>query len=267
MPATHAPRTRAATPVHAAPPVFTRAAIRRVDRRAASRYHLAGPVLMENAGAALARAAIRHLAPGGRVLILCGPGNNGGDGLVAARHLAIAGIPLTIILTAAAKAFSPDAETNHHAARAMRLPIVSATTSPGLASTLRAIAALRPTDLVIDALLGTGLNRPVAADSIPARLITALNACRAVGPARTRPFILAVDIPSGLDADTGKPRVEPARATAPPTAVIADLTLTLVGPKRGMLLPPAKPFVGTIEHDPVGIPLEPSRSPRSHRSR
>src|SRR5436309_9994620 len=77
---------------------FTRAALRELDRRAVEEFHIPILVLMENAGRAVAEAARRHLQQRSRVLILAGPGNNGGDGLVAARHLTNAGIPVAVLL-------------------------------------------------------------------------------------------------------------------------------------------------------------------------
>ena len=194
-------------------------------------------VLMENASRGLALQALRMLGfpdhpPGANVLIVCGGGNNGGDGLAAARHLHNAGAGCTIALTRPADRYTGDAATNLHIVQAMDLQIVDAADDP--AGTL---AGLPPADLVLDGLLGTGLDRDVQPplDAV----IEFIN--RQPAP------VLAIDIPSGLDCDTGRPR---------PAAVRAAATVTFVGAKQGFLEPGAGAYTGQVIVTDIGVPRE-----------
>lgn len=205
------------------PLIFTREAIRRLDRLAVERFHMPSIVLMENAGASIAAAAMGLLGRSRKVAIYCGPGNNGGDGLVAARHLHNAGVEVQVI--PAPGDCSGDAAINLAIVRAMRVPVVEHPTAPGL---------------VIDALLGTGLDRPVQGKM--AEQIAAINRWGVRGVQ-----ILSVDLPSGLDADTGRPLG---------TAVRADLTVTLCGWKAGFVRRESRKFTGRIAVGDIGVPRE-----------
>ncbi|MFN3370568.1 MAG: NAD(P)H-hydrate dehydratase [Sphingomonadaceae bacterium] len=178
--------------------------------------------LMQVAGAAVATAAAAHLpASSGRVLVLAGPGNNGGDGFVAARLLAEAGHGVTVATLLPTEALKGDAA---RAAAAFAGPIV-------------APEAADPAgfDLVIDALFGIGLARPPAGAA--AALIERVNA--AAVP------VLAIDIPSGVDADTG---------AAPGPAIRATETLTFHTPKPGHLLLPGRLLAGQLTVADIGLP-------------
>jgi hydroxyethylthiazole kinase-like uncharacterized protein yjeF len=197
--------------------LFTAAEQRELDRLAAE-AGLPTRVLMESAGAAVAGAALA-MKPR-RAMVYCGPGNNGGDGSVAARFLRDAGVETSIWYTQPAR--GSDAES---AARAW-------------ASGTGRIEAGQG-DVVIDAVFGSGLSRPPEGAEG--------NAIRAMNQARERGArVFAIDVPSGADADTG--------AVYPVHLAQADVTVTLHAPKRGLYLYPAAGCAGEIRIAPLGIP-------------
>jgi ADP-dependent NAD(P)H-hydrate dehydratase / NAD(P)H-hydrate epimerase len=177
--------------------------------------------LMENAGGAVARATLAMCAPRGRVAVLCGPGNNGGDGFVAARHLHGAGLDVRLALLGPLGALKGDA-----AAMAQRcgLPITPLTPS-----------SIDGAQLIVDALFGAGLARPLA--GVAAEVVAALN--------RSRVPVLAVDVPSGLDGSTGE-------AAGPVVAAVR--TVTFFRRKPGHLLLPGRLLCGEINVADIGIP-------------
>ncbi|ACL26095.1 bifunctional ADP-dependent NAD(P)H-hydrate dehydratase/NAD(P)H-hydrate epimerase [Chloroflexus aggregans] len=189
-------------------------------------------VLMERAGVGVATAALHHFAPlGGRdVLVLVGPGNNGGDALVAARHLADAGAQVLLYCWRRTQV-----DANLSACRARHLREVHATDDPDgkLLS-----AALQTAVLVIDGLLGTGA-RPPQADL--AAIITTVNEVRSQ---RTDLRVLSIDIPSGVAADDGRVAT---------VAIKADLTVATGLLKRGVLLWPGRGYAGTLVVAPIGL--------------
>lgn len=217
--------------------IFTRQQVREVDERAVHDYGIPGIVLMENASRGLALQALRllewpNVRDDARVLIVCGGGNNGGDGLAAARHLHNAGLDVGIVLTKPAHAYKGDAEINLNICRSMKLDIVIAPDDP--------VAALRGQprcDLLLDGLLGTGLTSEVREP---------LDAVIAWINEQPAP-VLAIDIPSGLDCDTGKPLG---------CAVKADATVTFVGVKRGFAHQHAREYIGDITVTDIGVPRE-----------
>jgi NAD(P)H-hydrate epimerase len=204
--------------------------IRRIDRLAVEQYAMPSILLMENAGHNAAR-IIETEYPLGiyrRVVIFCGPGNNGGDGFVIARHLHNTGRTITIILTVPAGKLKGDALTNYQIVSKMPVPILPADAAE---------ESLAGTDLVIDALLGTGFAgepRPPL-DSI----IQKIN--------RSGKPVVAVDVPSGLDCSTGIP----AQAT-----IRANLTITFVAAKTVFLTPTATPYLGKLQIADIGAPKE-----------
>ncbi len=203
--------------------------MRGLDRAAIEDYGILGLVLMENAGRAVAEAAARMLDGSGRVVVVCGSGNNGGDGFVAARHLSNRSVEVEVYLLAAVDDLQGDAATNCHIGQQMDLPIFE---NPDPA-TLE--AAVNSADLVIDAILGTGISGEVRD---PAQ-----SAIAAINQSQAR--VLAVDIPSGISGDTGVEMGE---------AVWADRTLTFGLPKIGHYCYPGRDHCGEIELVDISLP-------------
>ncbi len=205
--------------------------VRSMDRRASERFGVTGLQLMENAGARVAAAAVRMRRGDGPVLILAGKGNNGGDGLVAGRHLQTEGVPVVVALVCREDEVSGDARVNLDIARRCGLDLRVVAEESGLG----ALGALRPS-LVIDALLGTGVHgapRGVTAAAI--RLVGEFSAP-----------VLAVDVPSGLDADSGR---------AEGDCVRADRTVTMGCLKPGLVQYPGRTLAGEVEVAAIGWPL------------
>jgi NAD(P)H-hydrate epimerase len=220
--------------------VLSRQGARDIDRLAAEQYGIPSILLMENAAFHLADVAM-HLteeAEGARVLIFCGPGNNGGDGLALARHLHNAGASVEIMLAAPVSEYTGDAAINLGIARKMELPIVRlAEDADGDAG--RAVDRFAP-DLVVDALLGTGITSTVREPI--AGLIGWVNALGRKGAT-----VLAVDLPSGLDCDSGEPLG---------AAVQADVTVSFVGLKKGFTSLTAQGYIGEVIVVDIGAPRE-----------
>ncbi|MBW2243373.1 MAG: NAD(P)H-hydrate epimerase, partial [Deltaproteobacteria bacterium] len=204
-------------------PLVTAEEMRALDRHTIEGLGIPGELLMECAGQLVAREAEAMLSAGGQVWILCGAGNNGGDGWVAGRHLHARGVPVQILPASPPGELHGDAAVN--AARAERVGVPTGTR-------LRARAG----DVIVDALFGTGLRRPVEGEL--ARWIREI----AEQPADVR--VLAVDLPSGLDANTGQ---------VLGVAVEADVTLTLGLPKLGLALEPGRRHAGRIRVGRIGI--------------
>ena len=203
--------------------------MRSLDRAAIDDYGIPSVVLMENAGRAVAEAAAQMLDGPGRVVVVCGRGNNGGDGFVAARHLSNRSVPVEVYLLAAVDDLQGDAATNCHIAQQMNLPICESP-DPAVLE-----AALSSADLIVDAILGTGISGAVRGPAKAA--ISAINQ----SPAR----VLAVDIPSGISGDTGQ---------VMGVAVQADRTLTFGLPKIGHYCYPGRDHCGEIELVDISLP-------------
>ncbi len=200
--------------------VLTNDQMSRADRAAVA-AGIASQTLMENAGRAVAEQAMAMVKPGSRVSVLCGPGNNGGDGLVAARLLKRASYDVRLHLIGDKSALKGDAAD---AARRWDGPVRAMDT-----------AALQSMHLVIDALFGAGLSRPP--DGIAAAMIEAINTSGLP--------ILSVDVPSGLDGTTGE---------APGAVVQATRTITFFRKKPAHLLLPGRALCGEIILADIGIP-------------
>lgn len=208
--------------------------------------------MMENAGRATAMAIQRRLgARGKRVLVLVGPGNNGGDGLVAAHYLRDMDAKVTCYL------WKRDIDDDENFARAKkdRVPMLWSEDDEGFVA-LRGL--LVGADAVVDALLGVGVDRPIGG-TLEEILRVAREALEGHGPraqmaetvpsssAAPKPLIVAVDCPTGLNCDTG---------ALDPAALPADLTVTFAYPKQGLLLFPGAEAVGHIVVADIGIPPE-----------
>ena len=208
--------------------------MRRIDRRTIERHRIPEIVLMENAGRQVAtllsslHGDLRSL----RVLLLCGPGNNGGDAMVTARLLFDAGVDCRAILFARAAGLRDSAAAAHEAARRVGVRI-DAVRSPVAWRRLR--RALSQCDIVVDGLLGTGLSRPV--EGLFAEVIDAVN--------RSGREVIAVDIPSGLRGDS---------PTVSGAAIRARHTVTFARPKIPHLFGPASALCGTVHVADIGIP-------------
>ena len=210
-----------------------------VDRLTTERYRIPSILLMENAGRRCAEElakAVPDLAKK-RVVILCGRGNNGGDGFVAARWLSIGGARPDIFLFASPESLAGDAGTNYKIAEAMRLPIQALPDAAAIAARFSDMNALPEADVIVDALFGTGLARPIGTDFLPV-LDWVERAC-------ARAFIMAVDIPSGLAADSSE---------IPGPVIKANLTVTFSALKPAHVLSPAADFAGKIVLTPIGSP-------------
>lgn len=217
--------------------VLSRDGARALDAAATARLGIPGVLLMERASLEVARLVVERIESGawGRpsaarpVLVVCGPGSNGGDGHAIARHLAVAERPVVVARVGAARA-GTDAALMHS--------IVDRLVAAG--SPLEVVGA-EPADwprrpsLVIDALLGTGLDRPVSGEF--AEAIAAIN--------RLDAPIVAVDLPSGLDADRGE---------VLGGCVRADLTITFAAPKPAMRSIPAQKLLGEVVVADLGLP-------------
>jgi NAD(P)H-hydrate epimerase len=225
-----------------------------IDRSTIDSGLVAGLELMENAGRAVAAEAARRLGDprGARVEILCGKGNNGGDGLVIARVLAGRGARVRVHLTHPPESLSPDARANHARLGATgvtvailpdEIPETGRVEDPRRRSIAPKQSApagdlggnLHAADLCVDALLGTGVERPL--DGRLSALVDLLN--------HSSRHTLAVDVPSGVDATTGQ---------ILGTAVWADVTVTLGLPKLGCVLHPGGERVGRLVVANIGFP-------------
>jgi NAD(P)H-hydrate epimerase len=206
---------------------LTRSQVREIDRRSIEQYHIPGVVLMENASRAVAD-VVESMNPAGPILILCGGGNNGGDGLAVARQLHNHGLAVSIGLTADPARYKGEALANWQIVQAMALPA-----SPATPDSIRQSRAA----LIIDALFGTGLTEPPR-DPFPA-IVAAID-----GLARP---VVAVDLPSGLDCDTGRPLGACIRATR---------TVTFVAEKAGFANPEATQWLGQVTVGDIGCPRE-----------
>lgn len=217
-------------------PLVTPAEMQRCDRTAIVRYRIPGLLLMENAGRAVAAHILEITAQpaGTRVLVLCGRGNNGGDGFVVARHLVNHGMRVDVVLLGRARDVQGDARTNLTAFRRLAgHPAV-----PGSfreVSSVRALAPYRGHEIIVDALVGTGFRGAIGS---PAReVIDWVN--------RRTGVVVAVDLPSGVDAGTGG---------VGSVAVRARTTVTMGLAKIGHATGPGLEHTGGLLVADIGIP-------------
>ena len=209
---------------------LTRAQVREIDRRAIEEYHIPGIVLMENAAREAADVACDMLDGEciGEVLVLCGGGNNGGDGLATARHLHNRGADVALALTIDPASYKGDALINWRIVSAMKLPW-----GPAEPQRIARTSAV----LLVDAIFGTGLTE--APREPFGQLAAAVEESRAP--------VLAIDLPSGLDCDTGRP---------PGACIRATRTITFVAEKLGFASPQARQYLGQVIVGSIGCPPE-----------
>jgi len=247
-------------------PILDNDSMREADRHTIKDLGVPGMVLMENAATGVVD-AIREVFPDARrILILCGPGNNGGDGFAAARHLHNGGLDVQLCLLGDPAKLTPDAATNYRLAGAFGVPM--AVIEDDDLSLVEAFLDDEPTDLVVDALLGTGTDRPLAG-----RYAALVELVEASGLP-----VIAVDVPTGLNGSSSE---------IPGPHLPADLTVTLASLKTCHVLPPACIACGEVAVVDIGIPpaaleagsslwmtededislMLPTRSPDAHKGR
>jgi ADP-dependent NAD(P)H-hydrate dehydratase / NAD(P)H-hydrate epimerase len=204
-------------------PLVSAEAMRALDRHTIEALGIPGELLMECAGRVVVAEVLRARRGGEPVWVVCGAGNNGGDGLVVARHLHLMGVPVRLVLVSDPQRLRGDPAANWARARAVGVPVAGSSERP------------EPGAVVVDAIFGTGLARPVegAAAEAVAWIRASRPGCR----------VVAVDLPSGLDADTGQVLGD---------AVRADCTVTLGLPKLGLALEPGRSLAGRIVVGRIG---------------
>lgn len=214
--------------------VMTREQVRSFDAWAINTAKIPGTVLMENAGRSCAELVAHRLAniKNAKVCIFCGTGNNGGDGFVIARHLANKSISVRVVICGAPAKIKGDAEINFKIIKKLNMDMIQLNHEKSDISSL-----CDDCDMLVDAIFGTGLKGALRDEYI--RLIKAINAQSAP--------IIAVDIPSGLDCNTGKPLG---------AAIVAQATVTFVAAKTGFTLPEAQKYTSKVFVASIGI--EPS---------
>jgi len=219
--------------------VMARDEIRAFDRWAIDTLGIPGAVLMENAGrscAELIKDKLKHV-PKPKVCIFCGTGNNGGDGSVIARHLINSGFNVVVVLCGDRDKVKGDAKINLDVLEWLGQPIEQLDlTDTDISGKVKEFAA--DADMLVDALFGTGLSGQLSDEY--KTLIESINA-------RNCP-ILAVDIPSGLDCDTGQPLG---------AAIRASYTITFVAVKKGFTVAGAAQYTGEVFVASIGV--EPHR--------
>lgn len=220
------------------PPALTRAEVRAADERASRLLGVPPACLMENAGRGLAdvtEGEIRRYGLTGAIVVAA-RGNNGGDGLVASRLLRTRGIPVRVLLATPRPSFRPDSDPGRNLAAAIACGV--RVDDASLAGTRALLARDLPADRVlVDAVLGTGLDGPVRGP---------LEGVLAWMAGQGRP-VVAADIPSGLDADTGELLGPAPRCAA---------TATFLAPKRGLLTGRGPEHAGRVIVCDIGVPPE-----------
>ncbi|MFH0963073.1 MAG: NAD(P)H-hydrate epimerase [Planctomycetota bacterium] len=211
----------------------TRSEIRRIDELAIAKYGVPGIALMENAGAGATRFFRERFECCRKAIVVCGKGNNGGDGLVIARHLAYAGVAVRIVLVSRREDVKGDAGVNLEIVDRMKLAIATGRDAEQIE---RELSGIEGRTLVVDAVLGTGATGEVRG---PAR--KAIELINATGCP-----VAAVDIPSGMDADTGEPMGCVVRAT---------VTATMGLRKKGFDRPGARAYTGEVAVIEIGWPV------------
>ena len=205
-------------------PLYRAAQVRELDRRAIQDHGIAGYTLMCQAGQGAFSALREYWPDAARITVICGAGNNGGDGYVVARLAQAAGLAAQVLTLQDPTKLAGDAATAWHDAVSAGVPV-----QPFEA------ALLNDADLLVDAILGTGLQRPVSGDW--AQAIQAINAAQAP--------VLALDIPSGLHADSG---------AVLGYAVRAAMTVTFIALKQGLLTGDGPDYCGQLWYDDLDTP-------------
>ncbi len=212
--------------------ILTSEAMARLDRRASVHFAVPSILLMENAAIAVVDALGERFPAAQEVAILCGPGNNGGDGLAILRHLVTRGYRAWAAHLTGGRVVQGDPRLQLDICRNFGLELFEVTSGEGLAE---ALERAREADCLVDALFGTGLGRPL--EGLFAEAVRGINALG-------RP-VVAVDLPSGLDASRGE---------IPGPHVVADLTVTFATLKLAHVFPPASEAAGEVAVADLGVP-------------
>ncbi len=199
--------------------------MREIDGKATEEFGISQEKLMDNAGGYVAEIA-KGLDPE-KTAVLCGSGNNGGDGLAAARYLKKWGLSVDIILLKEPESFKSLSFNNYMLAKSIEIPIIQFGNHDSFTEY----------SLIIDALLGTGINGTFSEDY--------QNAIEEINDSEVP--VISADVPSGLNSDTGE---------VMGTAVKATTTVTFALPKKGLLIPKAKDYIGDLIIAQIGIPKE-----------
>jgi NAD(P)H-hydrate epimerase len=238
-------------------PVIFAEQMREIDRLTVENYHTTSLLLMESASAACLEAIRTRFngdLGGKRALVLCGKGNNGGDGAALARGLCRANVQCDVVLFGKFSETVGDAHTNFESVRHLASFAAGSPEAPapltfieceGVTGWEQIAKPRRTYDVIVDALFGTGLKRPL--EGVFLKIIEHLSLLRDARDraAGLRPLILSIDIPSGLNADKAEP-IGP--------AVRSDVTVTFTAPKPANVLPPASEFGGELIVADIGSP-------------
>lgn len=212
--------------------ILTSEQMRNIDRRATERFGIPSIVLMENAAIAVVDAIFEHYPEADRVAIVCGTGQNGGDGFAIARHLENRGLAPAIVIAGERARIKGDAAANLLICERLAIPIYDLTDSGDVET---ALAHIADADLLVDAILGTGLER--APDGVRADVIR--------GIAELRIPVLSVDLPSGASASSPEP-FDP--------CIQAEVTVTFAAPKVCHIFAPASLYCGEVIVADISIP-------------
>lgn len=214
--------------------ILTSEQMKEIDRQAIEEFAIPGIVLMENAGRAIFEEIVGRfpLLKRQRIIIVAGKGNNGGDGFAVSRYLAESGVIPAVYLVGKKGEVKGDSAVNLAMASRLGIEIKEITVESDLAEFR---TALNRATIIVDALFGTGLVRPLT--GLYVSIIEAINSVNA--------YVVSIDIPSGLSSDTFEVKGP---------AVKADLTVTLAAPKIAHIFPPASELVGELVVRPIGIP-------------
>lgn len=215
--------------------------MRNIDRKAENDFAIPSLLLMENAGLRVMEAAenILDKIPQSKVVVVAGKGNNGGDGLVVARHLHNSGAKVTVFLLGKPEQMTPDSRINYEILTRMRADLKMLVDDAGLNELMMSVM---DADLIIDAMYGISFRGSL--NEFDTKVVRILN--------WSKKNIIAVDIPSGVEADTGKVKGEAIRAT---------WTVTLALPKMGLLVEPGQNYVGALTVADISIPASLLTSP------
>lgn len=212
------------------------AQLKEIDRRCVEEFGIPTLLLMENAGLRTAEVAASMIPTDAPVVCICGAGNNGGDGLVVARHLSNRGFSVRTVVVGHTPSVQPTSASgiNLQIVRRMAIPSLHILRPEEVERIGKELAGA---GLVVDALCGVGLKGELR--PLQRRCVETMN--------ESGRRILAVDVPSGLDADTGNPL---------PVAVSAVKTVTFVANKKGFLNPDVEKYTGEIEVVDIGVPYK-----------